>query len=203
MKYAIIDTETSGLFDFSKPADAEGQPRLASITIITHIPGTGMETRSSSFFIKPDGWTMSEDAAKIHGLTQAKLEAEGVPVRDILDHYANLVWLGFVIVAFNAQFDTKIMRAELRRAGMPDLFEQTPNICLMRACTDICRIPKKTGGGYKFPRLSEACAHFGIELRDAHTSLADAEAAAAIFHKLLALGALPAPEVHKAKVQPV
>ena len=25
-KVLIIDTETSGLFDFSKPADAEGQP---------------------------------------------------------------------------------------------------------------------------------------------------------------------------------
>lgn len=201
MKYAIIDTETSGLFDFSKPADAEGQPRLASITIILHDPESA--PLPSSFLIRPEGWVMNEDAAKVHGLTQAKLVAEGVPVRDVLLFYTTLINTGHVVVAFNAQFDTKIMRAELRRAGMPDLFEQTPNICLMRACTDICRIPKKSGAGFKFPKLSEACAHFGIVLRDAHTSLADAEAAAAIFHKLLALGALPAPEVHKAKVQPV
>ena len=30
-KSVVIDTETSGLFDFSKPASAEGQPRMASI----------------------------------------------------------------------------------------------------------------------------------------------------------------------------
>lgn len=34
MKYLIIDTETTGLFDFSKPADGEGQPRLAQICMI-------------------------------------------------------------------------------------------------------------------------------------------------------------------------
>ena len=34
MKYVVIDTETSGLFDFSKPADAEGQPRLASLAMV-------------------------------------------------------------------------------------------------------------------------------------------------------------------------
>jgi hypothetical protein len=32
--YVIIDTEGSGLFDFSKPADAEGQPRLAQLAMI-------------------------------------------------------------------------------------------------------------------------------------------------------------------------
>ena len=32
--YAVIDTEGSNLFDFSKPADAEGQPRLAELAII-------------------------------------------------------------------------------------------------------------------------------------------------------------------------
>ncbi|MEY4951800.1 MAG: hypothetical protein RL299_224, partial [Pseudomonadota bacterium] len=34
MGYLVIDTETSGLFDFKKPADDPSQPRLASLAMI-------------------------------------------------------------------------------------------------------------------------------------------------------------------------
>jgi hypothetical protein len=34
MNYLALDTEGSGLFDFTKPADAPGQPRLAAIGMI-------------------------------------------------------------------------------------------------------------------------------------------------------------------------
>ena len=33
MKFVVLDTETSGLFDYCKPADADGQPRLAEIAL--------------------------------------------------------------------------------------------------------------------------------------------------------------------------
>lgn len=40
MNLLVIDTETNGLFDFSKPADAEGQPRLAHLAMIAMIGDT-------------------------------------------------------------------------------------------------------------------------------------------------------------------
>ena len=201
MKYAVIDTETSGLFDFSKPAEAEGQPRLASLAIIL-LDENFVETKRYDIFIKPDGWTMGAEAAAINGLTNEILNERGIPIASALSVYNVILDKGCSIVAFNAQFDTKVMRGELRRAGLPDRFETTPNICVMRASTDIVKAPKKSGSGYKFPKLSEACAHFGIKLSEQHTAMGDAEAAAEVFRKLKALGACPDPEVHYATNRP-
>ncbi|MDR3464195.1 MAG: 3'-5' exonuclease [Beijerinckiaceae bacterium] len=198
MRYAVIDTETSGLFDFSKPADAEGQPRLASLAVI-RLDAELNEEGADEYLIKPEGWTLPAEATTINGLTMERLEAEGRPIGKILDLYAGLIECGYVVVAFNAQFDAKIMRGELRRAGLPDLFEQTRNICVMRAATDIVKAPKASGKGYKFPKIAEACAHFGIAQTEQHTAIDDARAAAEIFRKLRALNACPDPAVHYAK----
>jgi DNA polymerase III epsilon subunit-like protein len=204
MKYAIIDTETSGLFNFKKPADDPIQPRLASATFILLDEDFCVETRQT-LFVKPDGWTMPESAESKNGLTVEFLDAVGIAVVDVLQAYTEIIEGGYAIAAFNAQYDTKIMRGEMRRAGMDDLFEHTPNVCLMRACTSICKIPRKTGKGYKFPKLQEACEYFGIpyDTKVKHTSDRDAEAALGIFRKLHILGKLPEPTVHYAKNRPV
>ena len=202
MQYVIIDTETSGLFDFAKPADAEGQPRMAALGIILLHEDLSVSSEQL-YFIKPDGWKMSVEAGAVNRLTDEILAETGVPVAEALNAYAKLVDEGFVIVAFNAQFDTKVLRGEMRRAGIDDRFERTPNICLMRALTDVCRIPKKKGGGFKFPKLAEACAHFKIEQPEAHGALTDARSAMRLLLAMKEAGIpIPEPEVHYAKVKP-
>lgn len=201
MKYAIVDTESTGLFDFTKPADAPGQPRLAALGIVMLADDLSV-IAEHEFLVKPDGWEMPDEAGKVNGLTMERLNAEGEPVRALLQRYTTLIQEGFVIASFNCQYDAKVMRGELRRAGMPDLFEQTPNVCVMRALTPICKVPRKVGTGYKFPKLSEACAFFKIEEPARHTALGDARSATYLLQELVKLKALPAPEVHYAKVQP-
>ncbi len=201
-KYLCIDAETSGLFDFSKPADAEGQPRMAALALI-YLDADLAQVGLSHRLIKPDGWEMTLGAGEVNGLTTEMLERDGVPVREALDEYLAAVDRGLIVVAFNAQFDTKVLRGEIRRAGLDDRFDRTPNICTMRASTDLVKAPKKSGSGYKFPKLAEACAHFDIPQVAAHTALDDALACAAILRKLVAAGKCPAPEVHYAKVRPV
>lgn len=198
MKYAVIDTETSGLFDFSKPADAEGQPRLAHLGMIL-IDENLVEERTLELLVKPEGWTMPEEASRINGLTMDILAEKGVPIIDALRDYCGTIDEGYVIVAFNAQYDTKIMRGEMRRAGIDDRFERTPNICVMRALTDICKIPKAKGGGYKFPKLAEACAHFALAQDAAHRAMGDARSALDLFRELHKMRMVPAPSVHFAK----
>lgn len=200
---AILDTETSGLFDFSKPADAPGQPRLASFALVyvTAAPELAYEGDFHRL-IKPDGWHLEPAAASINGLSMERLHDEGVPIAEVLDEYIAAVEAGRVIVAFNSQFDTKVMRAELRLAGRDDLFTRTPNICVMRPLTGVCKIPKKDGRGFKLPKLSEAMTHFKLPLPDAHTSLGDARAALDLFRVLHSLNLCPAPEVHFAKNRP-
>lgn len=199
--YAIIDTETSGLFDFSKPADAEGQPRLAHLCMILADADLN-ETDIIDHLIRPEGWAMNPEASKINGLTDQILLERGIPVAEALTRYVCQIDAGAIVVAFNAQFDTKVMRGEMRRIGIDDRFERTPNICVMRALTDICKIPKASGRGYKFPKLAEALAHFDIKQDGAHSATGDARAALDLFRKLKELGPLPEPAVHFAKVSP-
>lgn len=199
--YAVIDTETSGLFDFSKPADADGQPRLANLAIIMLNEDLTVQAEHD-FLVKPDGWDMGAEAGAVNGLTTDMLNDLGRPVAEVLSAYSALIEAGYIIATFNAQFDTKVMRGEMRRAGVPDLFERTPNICVMRALTPVCKVPKKSGAGFKFPKLSEACAFFKIEEPKAHSALGDARSAAALLRELRKLNAIPEPEVHYAKNPP-
>ena len=90
--YICIDTEGSGLFDFKKPADAVGQPRMAAMGLI--LVNAELEIESEhAHLIKPEGWVFDDtsDAAKINGLTHALLEAEGVDVRIPLRLYGDAI----------------------------------------------------------------------------------------------------------------
>jgi DNA polymerase-3 subunit epsilon len=188
----VVDTETNGLFDFSKPADAPGQPRLASLAILALTDDTvWMKVHA---YIRPDGWEMSPETTAINGLTDEKLAACGLPVAELLRLYGMLIDQGYTVVAFNASFDLKVMRGELRRAKMADRYEDTPYFCPMVALTDVCKLPKASGrGGYKFPKLSEAMAHFGLPQTGAHSALKDAESALALFREMKKQGMDVAP----------
>lgn len=203
-KFVVFDTETTGLFQFKDkvtgapiPADDPSQPRLASFAAIL-ADERGIEIERVKYFVKPDGWTINGTyAAKVNGLSDEFLNENGVPVAEVLNYWASLIDRGLIAAAFNAQFDCKMMRAELRRAGRDDLFEQTKNTCLMRALA-----PYKDEGlciMRGMVKLSEACSYFGIINENAHDAMADAEAARCILERLVADRRLPEPKVHLAK----
>jgi DNA polymerase III subunit epsilon len=205
-RYLIIDTETSGLHVFPKrgeppiPADAPGQPRMAAITMIPVNEALEPDGETISTLIQPDGWEITPEITAINGLTTEKCEREGVDVGSVLSAYQNFIREEHrVVVAFNAQFDTKILRGELRRAAMDDLFEQTLNICTMKAGMKlgVKKRGEKKGG---FPKLSDVYYHFfETEPEGGHTSLGDANACLAIFRKLIEIGAAPEPSILYAK----
>lgn len=205
MEYLVLDTETSGLFDFSKPADAAGQPRLAAVTMLLTdddmLAGSEPDfSREWSNLIQPNGWEITPEITAINGLTTERCAAVGVPVGEALDFYQAQIEDGRIVVAYNAQFDTKVMRGEFRLAGREDLFERTPNICTMRCLTKFGI--QKEGGGKGFPKLTDAYRHFsGRPMDGAHTSLVDAKACLVVMHGLMRAGAL-VPKVHYAKNPP-
>ncbi len=61
----------------------------------------------------------------VNGLTDEFLHANGADIAVVLEQYREEILRGLVLVAYNAQYDLKVMRGEMRRAGVPDLFEQT------------------------------------------------------------------------------
>ena len=200
-KFVVFDTETTGLFDFKLPADDPSQPRLASVAfIITDEDGQTIE--AAKHYIKPDGWEMSPETTAINGLTTEFLAEHGAPITEVLDLYTGYIESGLIVAAFNAQFDCKVMRAELRRAGRPDLFEDTRNTCVMRGLK-----PYKDQGlaikGGQFVKLDAACDFFGIINAEAHDAMGDAEAAREILMRLIADGNVIEPKVHYAKNPPV
>lgn len=193
MNYAVIDTESSGLFDYKKPADAPGQPRLAAFGMILVNEDLEIESETS-LLIKPDGWTFdnNSDAAKKNGLTHEQLMAEGVDVREALRVYGEAIDMRRIIGAFNVLHDVKQMRAEFRMVGYPDRFMQTRTICAMQGCRKI--VDARTADGKKkAPKLEEAVAHFKIEVPgDLHSALPDAHKALMILRELRTLGEFPA-----------
>lgn len=203
-KYLVFDVETTGLFDFSKPADHPDQPRLAHFNCI-HADENGDKISQQDFLIKPDDtWTEKnfadlENPSNPNPLTREILEEQGVPLLSALTEYSNAILDGLYATAYNAQFDCKVMRAELRRAGMDDLFEKTSNICVMRPMTNVCKIPNTNRGGFKWPKLEEALSHLGHTLENAHSADADTEGARKVLQWLIRADLLPEPQVHHAK----
>jgi len=193
MKYLATDTEGSGLFDFTKPADAPGQPRLAAIGMILADENL-TELERHGFLIRPDGWIFDDrsEAAKVNGLTHERLMDEGIPVKEALRIYGDAIDARCIIVGHNILHDLKMMRAEARIAGLPDRFMQTRYICTMQGSRQIVDA-RTVDGKKKAPRLEEACAFFGIEVEEkgAHTGIGGAERALQILRHLKDRGEMP------------
>jgi DNA polymerase III epsilon subunit-like protein len=55
----------------------------------------------------------------------------------------------------------------------------------MRSSTDIIKLPKARGAGYKWPKLTEAYRHFfGVDFADAHRAISDSRACKEIYFHL-------------------
>ena len=182
MSYLVFDTETTGLFNWKIPSDAEGQPRLASWCMIFVADDFSVE-HCFSALIKPDGWVMSPEAQAINRLSMERLTDEGQSI----EWPVSLMQLALAqkrsLVAHNLSFDTKIMRGEFRRAGLVEAAESVrpgrTGICTMERSTPICAIPHPSRPGrHKWPKLAEACQiMLGETMGDeAHDAKADAMA---------------------------
>lgn len=206
-EYLVIDTETSGLFQFKDkltgkpiPADDPCQPRLAALALIW-ADAEGNALRNEKLYVRPEGWLMDPAAAAVNGLTDEFLLDHGRPIEEVLDVYTREVSMGRIVAAFNAQFDCKMMRGELRRAGRDDLFAITRNTCLMRAMGKLGHMGFKSATR-GWPKLVEATEFFGHVVENPHDPLSDAEGARVVLQNLIRIGAVIPPKVHHARVAP-
>lgn len=183
--YLFFDTETTGLpKNYQAPLDDfSNWPRLVQLAwSIYDFKGNHWE--SVDYIIKPDGFIIPEEASKIHRITQARAEAEGISLQKALKHFKDEIDRVTYLVAHNIDFDEKIVGSELLRNKMPNTLVTANKICTMKRSSDICRIPNGRGA-YKWPNLSELHNFlFNIGFSDAHDAQVDVKACADCFFEL-------------------
>ncbi len=186
----VFDTETTGLPDFKAPADAPHQPRVVQLAAILFTPDEEPIV-TLNVLIRPDGWTIPEDAARVHGITTEAALANGIPIARALELFAVFTAPDTTLVGHNITFDAKLLRGEYRRIGRDMSF---PGICTMRSATKFVGAKQANGSG-KFPNLQETHqALFAEGFDGAHDALADVKATARIFFALRRRGLLPEPK---------
>lgn len=181
----VMDCETTGLFDYSKRADEDGQPRMASLAcVIVSDDWVPLEGLEFYHLVKPDGWTMSAEATAINGLTNEQLMAEGLPISEVLDKYLGHHEMAQQVAGYGVDFDLKMLRGELRRSGRPDLFGEKPQQNVIRIAAAACHA-KGAPGGQKLKKLKLAYEILiGEPMEDAHNALADVKATIRIMQKI-------------------
>ena len=99
--YLFFDTETTGLpKNFKAPiTDFDNWPRLVQLAWQNY-DMKGELLSSFNLIIKPEGFVISEEVAKIHRITQERAMAEGIPLGDALKQFAKQTALGHRLGVF-------------------------------------------------------------------------------------------------------
>ena len=151
----FYDTETTGLprSYSAKLSDSDNWPRLVQIAFIVY-DTDGKRINQSETIIKPEGFTIPEQASRIHGITTDRALAEGKDLKSVLDVMRQQIIAADYIVGHNLEFDLNILGAEFYRFKFGNITPARIKICTMKSSVNHCQIPSARGG-YKWPKLKE------------------------------------------------
>lgn len=198
----FFDTETTGLPDFKARSNDPSQPHLVQLAMLL-CDDAGAEIEAHNVIIKPDGWVIPDEVARIHGITTAIALEKGIPETDAVAMFVLAQAKAGLRVAHNESFDRRIMRIAMTRAGIdrPDIeaIEARASYCTCTKATPIVNLPptaRMLAAGFtkaKQAKLSECIIHFfNEELDGAHDALVDVRACARVFFHLRSLQELAA-----------
>lgn len=186
--YLFFDTETTGLpLSWRAPVtDLFNWPRLVQLAWLLY-DDSGKKLKEGCRIIKPEGFTIPDEAAGVHGIDQGRALREGASLREVLTEFAETVEESAVLIAHNMRYDESIIGAEFLRLSVPNRLFDKPRFCTMKASAEFCGIPGPYG--FKWPTLSEL--HFRLFrslTEDVHNASADAAVCAKCFFKLKEMG---------------
>ncbi|MCD0496894.1 3'-5' exonuclease [Achromobacter sp. MY14] len=187
----FYDTETSGLPKFGMPSEHPDQPHIVQLAAALVDLDSREIVASLDLIVRPDGWTIPDEVAAVHGITTEHAVAVGVPESLALSMFLEL-WRGRTRIAHNEQFDARIVRIAQHRAGEleADLeaWKNGAAECTARLATPIVKAPptaKMLAAGrthYKTANLGEAVQFFtGKPLENAHSAMADVLGCMAVY----------------------
>lgn len=183
------DTETSGLPSKHYCVPLDTQPHIVQLAAVL-VDDAGQEWASMNVIIKPEGWTIPDDVAKIHGITQAIAESVGIPIVSALSMFVNLAKKADRHIAHNKQFDDKLIDFEMQRIGRQ--WVAVPgSVDTMIEAAPIVNLPPTPAmvragrNNPKSPKLEECIQHFfGESLDGAHDALVDVRACLRVYFHL-------------------
>ena len=165
------DTETTG------PNPLED--RIVTAAII--VRGGGLPDRTFSYLINP-GVPIPAGATAVHGIDDAKAQAEGqdpkTALEEIASHLAAAIAYGMPVIAFNQSFDWSILHYDLQRNGLATVLDRVgagPLPLIDPHVIDRQCVPRLRGIGMR--KLKPTAERYGVALEDWHTAEADALAA--------------------------
>lgn len=187
------DTETTS----TNPAEA----RIVTAALVGR--GGISPERVQTWLINP-GVPIPPETTAIHGIDDAKAQAEGWAPKDALeeiaDTMARAIRYGMPLVAFNTAYDWSVLHYELVRHGLPTMADRLggqPYLLIDPMVIDKQCVQRVRGKGMR--KLKPTAERYGVELTDWHTAEADALAALLIadaqFVKFPQLGQMGAPQL--------
>jgi len=189
--YLVFDTETTGLpKNYQAPLDDfSNWPRIVQLAWSLY-DAEGNHWETYNYIIKPNGFVISDEVAKIHRITQERALAEGVELREALTHFISDVKKAEHLVGHNIDFDDKIVGCELMREKMENPLLTASKICTMKKSVQVCKIDNGRGG-YKWPNLTELYNYlFQTGFPEAHDAGVDVKACADCLFELKRRGAI-------------
>lgn len=199
MLILVYDTETTGLPLFNEPSEDPRQPHIVQLAAQLFDTDTRRVVSRLDLVVRPDGWTIPAEVADLHGITQARAEAVGVP-EDVAVSLLTSLWkVAAVRVGHNESFDARIVRIALKRfeklGVCPNAWKAGAAECTADLSTDLCRLPATAkmvaagrGKQFKRPTLAEAYSHFcNGELAGAHSAGGDVEGCLMVYRVIKGL----------------
>ncbi|WP_430295661.1 3'-5' exonuclease [Sinomonas sp. B1-1] len=193
------NTNARAAFDLETTGRNSRAARIVTASIVVLGPDGAIQAEHE--WLADPGVDIPAEAAQVHGITTEKARAEGRPAAAVVAEVAQtlqaLFDAGTPVVAFNAAYDFTVMAAECARHGLPQLTRfPVLDPYVINKQVERFRRGKRT--------LGALCEQYGVILDDAHTSAADALAAAQLLDAMASRFPelhKPAPHLHKSQVE--
>lgn len=177
----FFDTETSGFINKTKALDDLTQSWICQIAMILSTEEKVIGVFQSYIF--DDDREMSKGAYNVHKIGP-EITALGLPEFAVAPIFKDFLNAANLVVAHNYKFDWPFVRCLLMRTLGEDP-KPKESFCTMEKTTNLLKLRKPNGPGYKWPKLEELYQYlFDIPLTGAHNAMADTLATKKCYYEL-------------------
>ena len=191
----FIDTETTGLpiNDNLPYTELDNWPHLVQVALIIEDDNYGILAKRN-MILKPDGYSIPESSARIHGISNAQAVKEGEDRKQVIGFLDQVLGNSNIIIGHNVSFDLNVVKAEIIRVkGVENALFTKKNhnvVDTMKMGMNICKIPNlsfhtRMSQPYKYPTLDELYYNlFNKHFDNQHNAMSDIQATYDCYYEL-------------------